>query len=685
MRHALLVSLICLNALTLEAEHQPLLPQPQQIQYGAGRLSLRGVSINIGSNSSPEDRFAASELASFLSRRAGATIPVETGNPTGSAITLVRTGPVDALPGPDDHAGPDSREAYEIRIDPRSAEIRARSSAGLYYGVQTLRQLAEAQGGDASLPEVKIRDWPALAYRGFMMDTSHGPLPTETEIKRQIEFLARWKANQYYFYSEASIELRGYALVNPDGRYTQDQVRRIIDYARVRHVDVIPCIELYGHLHDVFRVERYADLALIPHGGEINPRNERTQAFVADWIKQLAALFPSPWFHIGFDEPWELERAGSMLGGVDPGSLYIERLKQTFALVEKSGKRPMFWADVNSGAHIFQKYPALLSQLPKSVIAVPWHYEALPDYSDFVASFAREHIPQVVAPAIWCWNEIAPDYSITFANIDGFVADGRKYGALGVMNTGWTDAGQVLYRTALPGMAYGAVAGWQTSPVNRSQFFAEYCAQMYPASAAADVASALEKLSAAQEAFAKILGGGTIYRMWQDPFAPARLKRAQGNLAALREERLLAEDAEERLQHALASTRDTYSLPSLLVAARMLDYAGMKYLYAGEMAGFFESARKIPSRSDVGFLARQTSVADHGRIADLLDAITTTRELYQSAWHDEYTDYRLGVELGRWQMEYEYWSHMQMRLEDVFSSFKPGDTLPSLEELRPHP
>jgi hexosaminidase len=147
-------------------------------------------------------------------------------------------------------------------------------------------------------------------------------------------------------------------------------------------------------------------------------------------------LFPSPWFHIGFDEPWELERAGSILGGVDPASLYIERLKQTIELVQKAGKRPMFWADVKSGAQIFEKYPALLSQLPKSVIAVPWHYEPLPDYSAFVVPFAHEHIPQVVAPAIWCWNEIAPDYSITFRNIDGFVRDGRKFGALGVMNTG---------------------------------------------------------------------------------------------------------------------------------------------------------------------------------------------------------------------------------------------------------
>jgi hypothetical protein len=534
------------------------------------------------------------------------------------------------------------------------------------------------------LPEVTIHDWPALAYRGFMMDTSHGPLPTEAEIKRQIDFLARWKANQYYFYSEASIALRGYDLVNPDGRYTQEQVHRIIDYARARHVDVVPCAELYGHLHDLFRMERYADLSLLPHSGEINPRNERTQALVADWIQQLAALFPSPWFHIGFDEPWELERAGAILGGVDPSSLYIERMKQTFELVQKAGKRPMFWADVKSGARIFQKYPKLLSELPKSVIAVPWEYYSHPDYSDFVEPFAREHVPQVVAPAVWCWDEIAPDYSLSFTDIDGLVAAGRKYGALGVMNTGWTDDSQVLYRTALPGMAYGAVVGWQTAPINRSQFFSDYAAQMYPLPLAREVAAALDKLNAAQGLLSQTLGGSTINRMWEDPFAPERLTRTEANLDALRQERLLAEDAQEHLQTALASTRDTYSLSSLLVAARMLDYAGMKHLYAGEISGFFRAAGKNPKRSDITFLMRQTSVQDHGRIADLMDAITTTREMYRSAWLDEYTDYRLGVELGRWQMEYEYWGRFQMRLDNLFRTLKDGDTLPSLDELRPH-
>jgi len=239
-RHLPALLLACFVLPAWGAAHKPLLPRPQQVNYGAGQLSLRNAVIRFAGSPSAEDRFAADELASALS--VFAKVPIATGQaePAGPSILLNRTGesaPV-ALPG--EKSGPDSRESYSLKVTPAGAEIRARSSAGLYYGIQTLRQMAEGAGADAFLPEVEIQDWPSLAYRGFMMDLAHGPLPTEAEIKRQIDFLARWKGNQYYFYSETNIELQGYPLVGQGARYTQDEVRRIVEYGRQRHVDVVP-------------------------------------------------------------------------------------------------------------------------------------------------------------------------------------------------------------------------------------------------------------------------------------------------------------------------------------------------------------------------------------------------------------------------------------------------------------
>lgn len=430
------------------------------MQYGVGHLRLAGLSVT-ASSSAPEDAFAARRLSEGLTRRGG--------SPGAHILRLVRTGAVDALPRDNEPVGSDSRESYHLRIGANGGEVRAPSSAGLFYGVETLLQLVEGDGKDAALPAVEIDDWPSLAYRGVMFDLSHGPLPTEDEIKRQIDFLASWKGNQYYFYSELSIELKGYPLINPGGRYTQDQVRRIIAYARDRHVDVVPCLEFFGHLHDLFRIERYADLSALPHGGDLNSRNPEMQRMVADWVAQMAALFPSPWFHMGLDEPWELERAGTAVaGGADPGELFLEHLKRMAGLVRSHGKRALFWADVNSGAALFEKYPQLAASLPEGTLPVPWRYNDEKDYTRMLEPFRKAQAPQVIGTGIWAWDTIVPDFHVTFANIDGFLRDGRKAGTLGIINTNWSDDAQILYRATQPGVAYGAIAAWRKDPVDRA-------------------------------------------------------------------------------------------------------------------------------------------------------------------------------------------------------------------------
>lgn len=294
MRKTFLICILIASAQGVSG-HNTLLPLPQEIHYGAANIAVRGLAIYLPGPARAEDRFAADQLAKVLSRIVGSSVAVLVGEPRQQGITLRRTGGPDPLPMPGESPGPQSREAYTLKVTASGAEIRATSSAGLFYGVQTLVQLVEGGGAGAILPEVEIRDWPSLPYRGTMVDMSHGPLPTEDEVKRQIDFLARWKANQYYFYSEASIELKGYPVLDYNGRFSREQVVRIIAYARERHIDVVPCLELYGHLHDLFRIERYADLSAIPHGREFNPRNPQVDTLLVDWIEQLTDL-PKPVF-----------------------------------------------------------------------------------------------------------------------------------------------------------------------------------------------------------------------------------------------------------------------------------------------------------------------------------------------------------------------------------------------------
>ena len=124
---------------------------------------------------------------------------------------------------------------------------------------------------DSYIPEAEIEDYPEMAYRGVMVDFSHGGLLTEQEIMNQIDFLSRWKMNQYYFYNEVSIEMKGYPLINYNACYSQEQIRRIVAYARKKHMDVIPFVnstDIFMNSSDLKNMPDWAsentDMILIP-------------------------------------------------------------------------------------------------------------------------------------------------------------------------------------------------------------------------------------------------------------------------------------------------------------------------------------------------------------------------------------------------------------------------------------
>jgi hexosaminidase len=683
MPATMLPRFLCVAAIlcsgTAAIANPTLLPQPQRVQYGTGSLPVAGLTIAFSPAPATEDRFAANELARGLKEKTGIAVGV-TGSPRGSAIVLERTGTVDPLPLPGEKAGPDSREAYRLSVDAKGVRLAGRSSAAIYYGVQTLLQLVDISGASPSIPYVRIEDWPSLPYRATLVDVgSEGPMSTVDRVKSEIDLLARFKANQYFLYSEANIELDGYPLLNPGARFTKAQVREIIRYARERHIDVVPAVELYGHLHDLFRIERYADLADFPHGGELNPQNPKVKALLQDWVGQLADLFPGPFVDIGFDETFAIEQAAERAGaGVTPVKLFVDQLSEVAKLFQAKGKHVMAYGD------IMVKFPAIVSQLPPGVIALAWYYDPQPDpeYKKWLDPLVSQHVPHMVLPGVSSWSEVAPDFDMTFANVDTWLAAGRKSGALGIVNTVWTDDGQVLLQMSDPGIAYGAAASWQSVPIAHSEFFAEYARLMYPAAAAADVAQAFTELNSAEQKLQTVFGQQTMSGVWADPFSPRVLDSIRKHREELRQCRLHAENAQESLYRARSKGVWPQDLPSLLVGARLFDYAGMKYLYAIEMADSWQALPPQPTHQQLGaVLSQGITPQTHSRTSDLMDAISGLKEPYRRAWLTEYTDYRLPAALGRWDAEYEYWRRAQSRLRELIGSFHDHDRLPSLTEL----
>jgi hexosaminidase len=663
------------------AEHPTILPAPQQLTYGAGKLLLTGLPIRLSPNPTEDDRFAAQTLAACINLETGTqTLILDNSgqSPEKGSLFLERTGANDPLPMPGEKPGPESREAYTLHITPTGAEARAHSSAGIFYAVQTLCQMIETTGG-AFLPEARVTDWPAMAYRGTMVDMSEGPLLRVADIKRQIDLMARWKNNQYYFYNETSIALDGLPPAAPGARLTKNDVRDIVTYARIRHIDVVPCLELYGHLHDLFRREQYSALADFPHGVEFNAADPKVQKLIADWVNQYTELFPSPFVHVGFDETWQLQQAAASGAGA-PAAVFLRQLKNVSELFQQHGKTILAWAD------IMVKYPDIVKQLPPGILAVAWFYDPRPDpeYKHWLKPLVDSRVPHLVAPGVNGWSEIAPDYNLTFENIDTFVAAGRKSGALGVMNTLWSDDVQMLKRPAWPGIAYGGAAAWQQQPVDRANFFPAYSAREYPPASAASVASALRKMADSETALQSVLGQDTMIALWGNPFDPKTLANAVTHARDLRQSRLLAEGAEEDWLRAIDQGADAASAHAYLVECRLLDYAGLKFQYGVEITkqwkllGSHPDSRRLGNDFDNIVVSQQ-----HGKLPDLMETITELKPQYEQAWLEEYTSYRLAAALGRWDAEYEYWRRFQANLFHLLEDYNPKRGLPPFESLLP--
>ncbi|MGH9590581.1 MAG: hypothetical protein ACRD25_09305, partial [Terracidiphilus sp.] len=191
------------------------------------------------------------------------------------------------------------------------------------------------------------------------------------------------------------------------------------------------------------------------------------------------------------------------------------------------------------------------------------------------------------------------------------------------------------------------------------------------------------ELNAAEQSLQAAVGAQeTQHVVWENPFLPRVLARVRAHRNDLRECRLHAEQAEEALYRALAADGSDEELRTALVGARLLDYAGMKYLYALEMEDAWTALPPQPARQQLlEALHQGISSQVHSRTEDLMVAISELQDAYRQAWQAQYTAHRMREELGRWAAEYQFWRGMQARLQDLAAGFHDHDTLPPLGSM----
>ena len=304
-----------------------IIPMPASLEMDGGRFHP-GKTVHVAITGKLANRRAIATLANDVLREAWHR-PIAVASAKGSAdLRLILAHDASANP-----------ESYSLRIARDGIVIRAPSDTGLFYGLQTLRQIA-TPGSDASagIPTLHITDQPRFHYRGLMLDSARHMQPIAA-IKQQLDLMARYKFNTFHWHltddqgwrieikrfpklASISSMRKGTVIGNADdgatardgipygGYYTQAQAREIVAYARARHIDVIPEIDMPGHM--VAALAAYPELACTPGPFEVYTTwgvsddilcpSPQTFAFVEGVLDEVMAIFPSHYIHVGGDE-----------------------------------------------------------------------------------------------------------------------------------------------------------------------------------------------------------------------------------------------------------------------------------------------------------------------------------------------------------------------------------------------
>lgn len=666
----------------------PLLPQPREVSIQPGRfLVTHRTRIFISRSHAGEDRTAAESLAEELARDgAGAVRIVVTGRLVESpdAIFLARPGEAPWMdralsraglalePGPGD-------QGYVLLATPRQIVVLARSGQGVFYGVQTLRQLFQPTSGGAACPSVRIRDWPAMQWRGWQDDISRGPVPTLQFLKDQVRTLAAYKINLLGLYLEDTVALSSDPLVGtPGAALTPQEVQELVEYARRYYVTILPEQETFGHLHKVLRLELYSSLAELPHGAVLSPVQPGSFAFISRMLHELLPLFPGPFFHIGADETFELGRGQSreLAEKQGLGKLYLDFLTRVAEPVRAAGRRPIFWGD------IARHYPELLTQLPRDMIADAWAYEPRPDYLAELEPFRAAGLDVFVSPGASNWNRIFPDVNAATENICNFLRDGQRVHALGALNTSWNDDGESLLHPTWPAALLGAACSWQPAPCSPESFWESYDWAFFRLQGH-DLAGAVQHLARAVTLLREAGRGGAMNRdFWLPPLSPQGARYAAAALPVAHDFRMEVEQALETFLRTVPRLSwHTEELADLVFAARRLDALGMKVQFTAEINQLYADAyQHLADRSRVRRALHAIS-STYGRLQDLREAVEALRTAYADRWRAQYRPHWLGDVLVRYdRLALELQGNIQT-IEQALEQYERTGELPPPEQL----
>jgi hexosaminidase len=342
----------CNNEPETDLTQTSFIPMPASISATGGILRLDKSTVIYFEEGNEELKPTAHYLADALSRIMHFTPEVSPIN------ELPKRGIFLTLKDADESVG---KEGYNLTIGKELVAIKAKSAAGCFYGIQTLLQTLPVKTDADYTPEIAtgiIHDFPEFEYRGAMLDVSRHFFGVQ-DVKRYIDFLAMYKMNALHLHLSddqgwrieiktwpALTEIGGSTQVGggEGGYFTQEDYAEIVNYARERHIIIVPEIDLPGHTNAA--LASYPELNCDGKAPELYTgievgfstlctRKEITYQFVEDVVREISALTPGPFFHIGGDE--------SLVTAHDDYVYFINRVQK---IVHSHGKRVIGWDEI---------------------------------------------------------------------------------------------------------------------------------------------------------------------------------------------------------------------------------------------------------------------------------------------------------------------------------------------------
>ncbi|GJG85455.1 beta-N-acetylhexosaminidase [Gemmatimonadetes bacterium T265] len=372
------------------------IPRPARLEAGRGRFVLTERTV-VWTDAAGEA--VARQFARDLEPATGFALAVRVGGAVPAGAVVFRRDPSLRRLGP---------EGYALDVRPGGVVARAPEAAGLFYAVQTMRQLLPPAAGRAApiapgpnvtwgMPAVRVEDAPRFAWRGAHLDVARHFMP-KAFVERYIDLIARYKMNTFHWHLTDDqgwrFEVKKYPRLTQvgawraqsivgrqhlqrdttqwrydgephGGYYTQDDAREVVAYARARFVTVVPEIEMPGHA--VAAVAAYPELGLTGAPTTVATRwgvfpeilNARpaTVRFMQDVLTEVMGVFPGPYVHVGGDEAnkakWktdpEIQARIRELGLKNEDELQSWFIRQMDAFLTAHGRRMVGWDEILEG------------------------------------------------------------------------------------------------------------------------------------------------------------------------------------------------------------------------------------------------------------------------------------------------------------------------------------------------